>query len=174
MGLGFTKNVHRVDPYKGFKFTLEWDGKVILLISKIGALTRTTESVPYRSGGDNSHETKSPGRTSYSAITIERGITHSTEFEEWANKIHHYSGDELMDLVNYKKELTITLHNESGQSVLQYFLHGCWVSEFTAMPELDASQNAIVYENIKIELEGWERDINVTEPTEEEKPPQLG
>src|SRR3989442_10817937 len=158
MAKGFIKNAKRVDPYKSFKFRVKWDGKVVLGVSKVGALKRTTEVVKHRDGGDNSSDHKSPGRTSYEAVTMERGLTHDVEFEKWANIVHAYAGDPTMDLANYKKELTLEVLNERGHVAKRYFLHGCWVSEFTAAPDLDANANATAIESIKVELEGWERD----------------
>jgi len=166
MANGFVKNVHRYDPYKNFKFQISWDQKVVLGVSKVGALKRTTEVVKHRSGGENSFDHKSPGRTSYEGISIERGLTHDPEFENWASKVHTYAGDPVMDLVGYKKELTLEMLNEKGQVAKRYFLHGCWVSEFTASPDLDANANAVAIESMKIELEGWERDPGTGEPDE--------
>ncbi|WP_026731144.1 phage tail protein [Fischerella sp. PCC 9605] len=168
MATGFPKNAHRVDPYKNYKFRVvsAVDGKTVLGVSKVSALKRTTQVVTYRSGGDNSTDTKSPGRTTYDAVTMERGITHDLEFEKWANMVHPYAGDTAMDLVNYKKELILEVMNEKGHVALRYFLHKCWVSEFTAVPVLDASANAIAVESIKIEIEGWERDPDTKEPDE--------
>ncbi len=171
MAQGFIKNVHRIDPYKNFKFRVIWDGRPVLGISKVGALKRTTEVVKHRSGGENSTDHKSPGRTTYEAVTMERGITHDTEFEKWANMVHPYSGDAGKDLVNYKKDLTLEVMNEKGHVAFRYFLHKCWVSEFTALPDLDANANAVAIENLKIELEGWERDIDTKEPDEKSEVP---
>jgi phage tail-like protein len=170
MANGFVKNAHRVDPYKTYKFRVLWDGKPVLGVSKVGQLRRTTNVVPHRAGGENSTDHKSPGRTQYDGLTLERGITHDLEFEKWANLVHPYAGDVAMDLVHYKKELTLEVWNEKGQVALRYFLHGCWVSEFTAVPPLDANANAIAVESIKIELDGWERDVGTTEPSEASAP----
>jgi phage tail-like protein len=166
MAKGFVVNAHRIDPYKNFKFRVLWDGRVVLGVSKVGALKRTTEVVKHRDGGDNSSDHKSPGRTTYEAITMERGITHDLEFEKWANLVHQFAGDPAMDLVNFKKELTLEVLNERGQVAKRYFLHRCWVSEFTAVPDLDANANAVAIESIKIEMEGWERDPETKEPDE--------
>ncbi len=166
MTSGFVVNAHRTDPYKNYKFNVWWDNKPVMGVSKVGSLKRTTEVVKHRSGGENSIDHKSPGRTSYEGITMERGITHDREFELWANKVHTYEGDSAMDLAGYKKELTLEVMNEKGQVALRYFLHACWVSDYTAMPDLDANANAVAIENMKIELEGWERDTDTTEPDE--------
>jgi phage tail-like protein len=166
MAKGFVINANRVDPYKNFKFQISWDGKTVLGVSKVSALKRTTEVVKHRDGGDNSTDHKSPGRTSYDAITLERGLTHDPEFEAWANKVHPYSGDAAMDLANFKKELVLEVMNEKGTTVFRYFLHNCWVSEFTAIPELNANANAVAIESLKIELEGFERDPDTKETKE--------
>jgi phage tail-like protein len=172
MAKGFVKNAKRVDPYKNFKFRLLWDDKPVMGISKVGALKRTTEVVKHRDGGDNSTDHKSPGRTTYDAITVERGITHDPEFEAWANKVHPYSGDTAMDLAAYKKNLTLEMMNEKGHVVYRYFLYDCWVSEYTAIPELNANANAVAIESLKIELEGWDRDKDTKEPNEADDVPQ--
>jgi phage tail-like protein len=166
MANGFVVNANRYDPYKNFKFRILWDNKAVLGVSKISALKRTTEVVKHRSGGENSFDYKSPGRTSYEAITLERGLTHDREFESWASKVHTFEGDNAMDLANYKKELTLEFMNERGQVAYRYNLYRCWVSEFTALPELDANANAVAIESMKIEIEGWERDTATSEPNE--------
>jgi len=174
MPKNFVKNATRVDPYKNFKFTVTWDGQTVLGVSKVSALKRTTEVVKHRDGGDNSSDHKSPGRTTYDAITLERGLTHNADFELWANKVHPASGDAAMDLAEFRKELTLNVMNEKGHVVFRYFLHRCWVSEFTAVPELNANANAIAIESLKIELESWERDTATQEPKESDDVPAAG
>ena len=174
MPKGFVTNAHRFDPYKNFKFRVILNDRPVMGVSKVSALKRTTEVVKHRDGGDNSTDRKSPGRTSYEAVTMERGVTHDPEFEKWANLIHHFSGDPSMDLVNYKKQLTLEIMNERGHVAKRYFLSGCWVSEFTAVPDLDANANAVAIEMIKIEIEGWVRDEDTKEPKEGDAVPVAG
>ena len=166
MPSGFTVNAHRLDPYKNFKFQVLWDGRVVLGVSKVGELKRTTEVVKHREGGENSTDHKSPGRTTYEAITLERGITHDLEFEAWANKVHPYGGDAGMDLKGFRKDVVLVVYNERGQPAKRYKIYRCWVSEYNAVPALDANANAIAIEHIKLENEGWERDLETTEPDE--------
>src|SRR6476660_7676177 len=122
MPKGFIVNPHRVDPYKNFKFQLVWDGRVVLGVCKVSALKRTTEVVKHRDGGDNSTDHKSPGRTTYDAITMERGLTHDPQFMAWADMVHPYAGDPAMNLAGYKQELSLVMQNEKGQAVFRYFL----------------------------------------------------
>ncbi|HET8841059.1 MAG TPA: phage tail protein [Ktedonobacteraceae bacterium] len=166
----FVVNAYRYDPYKNFKFRVMWDGKYVAGISKVGGLTRTTQVVTHREGGDPSIVRKSPGQTEYSAITLERGVTHDAEFENWASKIWDFAnrgqlGQEI-SLQDFRKDIIIELYNEAGQKVMAYNVYRCWVSEFTALPDLDASANAVAIQTLKLENEGWERDQSVAEPTE--------
>jgi phage tail-like protein len=164
----FAVNTHRFDPYKNFKFRLKWDGRYVAGVSKAGALKRSTEVVEHREGGDPSTSRKSPGRTKYEAITLERGVTHDLEFEAWANKVWHVGtglGAEV-SLKDFRKDVILEVYNEAGQLALAYKIYRCWVSEFQALPDLDANANAIAIQTLKLENEGWERDPDVKEPTE--------
>lgn len=164
----FSVNTNRFDPYKNFKFRLKWDGHYVAGVSKMSALKRTTQVVTHRDGGDPSSSRKSPGRTEYEAITLERGVTHDADFEAWANKVWALrSGAETeVSLADFRKDITIEVFNEAGQRVLAYNVFRCWVSEYQSLPEYDANANAIAIQTIKLENEGWQRDPNVTEPTE--------
>jgi len=164
----FSVNAQRFDPYKNFKFRVKWDGKYVAGVSKVGSLKRTTEVVKHREGGDPSSSRKSPGRTEFEAISLERGVTHDKEFEQWANKVWNFGsglGAEV-SLKDFRKDLIIELYNETGQLVIAYKVFRCWVSEFQAMPDLDANANAVAIQHIKLENEGWERDYEVGEPAE--------
>ena len=164
----FSVNATRFDPYKNFKFRVKWDGRYVAGISKVGALKRSTEPVEHREGGDPSTTRKSPGRTKLEAITLERGVTHDVEFEKWANKVWNYGsglGAEV-SLKDFRKDLIIEVYNEAGQLAIAYKVFRCWVSEYQALPDLDANANAIAIQTLKLENEGWERDYDVVEPAE--------
>lgn len=164
----FVVNTHRFDPYKNFKFLVRWDGKTVAGISKVGALKRSTEVVEHREGGDPSTSRKSPGRTKYEAIMLERGVTHDLEFVRWANKVWNYGsglGAEV-SLKDFRKDIIIDFLNEAGQLAISYKIYRCWVSEFQALPDLDANANAVAIQSIKLENEGWEQDYEIAEPSE--------
>jgi len=164
----FSVNSTRFDPYKNFKFRLKWDGRYVAGLSKAGALNRKTEVVSHREGGDPSSSRKSPGRTEYEPVMLERGVSHDTEFERWANKVWNWGsglGTEI-SLQDFRKDVILELYNEAGQLAVAYKLYRCWVSEYEAMPELDGMGNGVAIQKIKLENEGWERDYEVVEPTE--------
>ncbi|MBO9713880.1 phage tail protein [Sphingomonas sp.] len=164
----FSVNANRLDPYKNFKFRVKWDGRYVAGVSKVSTLKRTTEAVKHRSGGDPSTSYKGPGRTEYDAITLERGVTHDLDFERWANKVWNWgsgNGGEV-SLADFRKDIILELLNEAGQVALAYRIYRCWVSEYQALPDLDANANAVAIAKLKLENEGWERDYDVVEPSE--------
>ena len=170
----FSVNPQRFDPYKNFKFRVKWDGISVAGVSKVGALKRTTEVVEHREGGDPSTGRKSPGRSKFEPITLERGVTHDVRFQQWANKVWDFANAQAApddrtretSLADFRKDIIIDLFNEAGQKVISYRVFRCWVSEYQALPDLDANANAIAIQHIKLENEGWERDLDVVEPAE--------
>jgi len=166
--LPFTVNPHRFDPYRNFKFRVKWDGRYVAGISRISGLKRTTEVVEHRSGGDPNAVRRSPGITKYGPITLERGVTHDTAFEEWAGLVSQFgagAGAE-MSLKHFRKDIRVDLFNEAGQLAVGYKVYRCWVSEYHALPDLDANANAVAIEHLVLQNEGWERDRELPEPEE--------
>jgi phage tail-like protein len=164
----FTVNPTRVDPYKQFKFRVKWDGRYVAGVSKVSALRRTTEVVEHREGGSPSTSHKSPGRTKFDAITLERGVTHDPEFEAWANKVWKLGaglGSEV-SLADFRKDIVIELLNEAGQVVHAYKVYRCWPSDYVALGDLDAHAAHVAFEQLTLQNEGWERDTSVVEPKE--------
>jgi len=158
----------RFDPYKNFKFRVKWDGRYVAGVSKVSALRRTTEVVEHREGGEPNTSRKSPGRSVYAPITLERGISHDPEFEKWANKVWNLGaglGSEA-SLKDFRKDIVIEFYNEAGQLAIAYKVYRCWVSGYQALPDLDANSTEVALQSITLEHEGWERDYAVTEPTE--------
>jgi phage tail-like protein len=164
----FTVNPTRYDPYKNFRFRLKWDGRYVAGVSKVSALKRTTEVVEHRDGGDPTSMRKSPGISKFEPITLERGVSHDIEFEAWASlvwRINNGAGTQIA-LAGFRKDVLLEFHNEAGQVALVYKIYRAWVSEFNALPELDASANATAIQSIILQHEGFERDVDVPEPAE--------
>jgi phage tail-like protein len=164
----FSVNAHRFNPYDKAKFRIKWDGRYVAGVCKVSGFKRTTEVIKHREGGDPSTSRKAPGRTEFEPITLERGVTHDVEFERWANKVWSLGpglGAEV-SLKDFRKDLIIEMYNEAGQLVLAYKVYRCWVSEYQPLPELDANANGVAIQTLKLENEGWERDVEVPEPAE--------
>jgi phage tail-like protein len=162
----FTVNTSRFDPYLGFRFRVKWDNLYVAGLNKCSALKRTTEVTAWYEGGDSSGPHQIPGKTKYDPITLEAGVTFDRTFEQWANLVNNFQGDPAMSLADFRKEIIIEVFNPQAIKVAAYNLHRCWVSEYQALPQLDAGANAVMITTIKIENEGWERDTTVTEQQE--------
>ncbi len=162
----FPGNTDRFDPYKNFKFLVKFDGRVVAGVSKVSALKRSTEPVVHREGGDPSTNRVSPSTWKFEPITLERGVTHDPEFMAWANLAFSTEGDAAMSLKDFRKTLRIELLNEQGTPALAYDVFRCWVSEYQALPELDAAANAVSIESLVVQNEGWAIDEALAPPTE--------
>ncbi|WP_306533336.1 phage tail protein [Geobacter sp.] len=163
----FPVNTHRHDPYRTFKFQVVIDGKVVAGLKKMGALKKKTTPVKWRASNDPSHERVMPGGTSYDPVTLEQGLTHDPVFEDWANLVNNIQGNAAMSLKNYRKDIIINVLNLQGQVAISYKLYRAWVSDYQALPDLDANaMNTIGIQTITLQHEGWERDTSVPEPAE--------
>ena len=168
MGRAFPVNVNRFDPYKNYRFLVYFGRSPtpVAAVSKVTGLKRSSDVIEYRAGG-SPVIMKGLGRTKYEPITLERGVTHDSDFEEWANAAQVLiKGEPKATLGALRKEMRIELLSEEGQAVQRYIVHSCWVSEYQAWPDLDAAGNAIALQHIRVENEGWERDRDLIEPAE--------
>ncbi|MBD0255141.1 MAG: phage tail protein [Cytophagales bacterium] len=162
----FAVNAYRFDPYKNFKFRVKWDGRYVAGVSKVSALKQSTEPVMHREGGDPSTQRVTPSTWKFEPITLERGVTHDPEFENWAKKVWNVNGDAVISLKDFRKDIIIELLNEQGVVAKAYRVYRCWVSTYQALPELDANAHVVAIEQLVLQNEGWERDDEVREPTQ--------
>lgn len=173
----YPKDPQRLTPYQNFRFKVKWadeTGKMVYVagISRVTALNHSTEVIKHREGGDPSVIHLAPGQTDYSPITLERGVSYDPAFEIWANKIFDYSNSQSQpgqntSLEDFRKDLILELFNEAGQRVLAYNIYRAWVSEFSAVSELDANgSSALVLQSMTVQNEGWDRDNSVAAESE--------
>jgi phage tail-like protein len=156
-------STNRFDPYRTFRFRVKWDNQYVAGLTKMGALKRMTEMVEYREAGVNITSRKLPGKSSYQAVTLEAGVTYDTAFEDWANAVNDFASHSITSLGEFRKNITLDVFNEAGQKALSYNLYRCWVSEYQALPDLDAGANAVAITTVKLEFEWFERDLAVVE-----------
>jgi len=164
-------STNRFDPYRSFRFKVKWDGQYVAGLSKMGALKRSTEMVEWREAGENITSRKLPGKTKFESVMLEAGVTYDTSFEDWANLVNDFASHSLVKLGDFRKDITVEMFNEAGVKVIAYNLHRCWVSDYQALPDLDAGGNAVAITTIKLEFEWFERDTAI--PTEPEAPKRL-
>ena len=164
----FSVNAQRFDPYKNFKFRVKWDGRYVAGVSKVGALKRTTEVVKHREGGDPTSSRSRPAApsTRRSRSSAASRTTSSSSSGRTRSGTSARASAPRSSLKDFRKDIIIEVYNEAGQLALAYKVYRCWVSEYQALPDLDANANAVAIQHIKLENEGWERDYEVPEPTE--------
>jgi phage tail-like protein len=95
-------------------------------------------------------------------------VTYDLAFEAWAAKVWQVGaglGAEV-SLADFRKNVILDFYNEAGQLAISYKIYRAWVSEYQALPELDANANAVAIQHIILENEGWERDTSVQELAE--------
>jgi phage tail-like protein len=142
---------------------VKWDGQYVAGLTKMGALKRTTEMVEFREAGENITSRKLPGKTSYQAVTLEAGVTYDSAFEDWANLVNDFASHGITSLGEFRKNVTLDVFNEAGVKALSYNLYRAWVSEYQALPDLDAGANAVAITTLKLEFEWFDRDRDVVE-----------
>lgn len=162
----FNVNAHRIDPYKNFRFRVSWDGRTVAALSKMSAIKKMVETIEWRASADSEMTRKFPGKIKYDPCTLERGLTHDRQFLEWANQVNNPAGAAANSLLQYRKTVRVEVLNMQGNPVMAFNLIRAWVSEFQALPEMDANANAIAIESLKIEYENFILDEAVTEPAE--------
>lgn len=158
MELRLKKSTYRYDPYKNYKFRIMMDKRIVLGVKKVSALKSSTETVKYQKSRKDNTLHKLSSRITCEGITLEKGVTHDMEFQNWTNMVHSHADDTSTNLIDFKKELILEILNEKGSIIHKYFLHGCWVSKYAAMPGLDISPNAVFIQNMKLEMDSWERN----------------
>jgi phage tail-like protein len=156
-------STNRFDPYRTFRFRVKWDGQYVAGLTKMGALKRTTEMVEFHEAGVNITSRKLPGKTTFTAVTLEAGVTYDTSFEDWANLVNDFASHSITSLGEFRKNITIDMFDEAGAKALSYNLYRCWVAEYQALPDLDSGANAVAITTIKLEYEWFERDLAVNE-----------
>ncbi len=162
----FVVNTTRRDPYKPINFRVRMDGRDIPGVTYVSPISRKTQAISFRSGGDAANQTLAPGLTKIQPIVLKRGVTHDPAFENWADQVWNVDGPGAISLKNYRRNLVVELQNLSGQTVKAYFLYRCWPTQYTALSALDANTNSVAEESLTIQCEGWERDEAVAEPVE--------
>jgi phage tail-like protein len=151
---------YKVNPYRNFRFKLKMEGKVVAGFNKTSDLTRTTQPVKFRGGNDATIESRTPGQTEYTPLTLERGVTQDVVFSQWCNKVWDYttmSSKNPTSLSDFRKDLVLEVYNEAGKVVLSYTLYNAWPSKFEAMPELDARSDFVAIASLVLQNEGWQK-----------------
>jgi phage tail-like protein len=136
----------RDDPYRGYNFVLEIDNVPKGAFSEVGGLTADGDAVDYREGTDvQQNVRKLSGMRKYVNVTLKRGYTPDKSLWQWYLNI--------MNGVDDRRNVTITLLNERRQPVLRWHAENAWINKIEG-PSLKASANEVAMESLEIVHEG--------------------
>ena len=148
----------KFDPYRKFKFRIKIDGKVVAALTKCSALTVSVASTEFRSGEMDAFKQKLPGQVTFEPITLEQGVTDDKTFELWATAMANYMGNKGADSEktpdDFRKDLDIEIYNLNNERVKAYRVYNCWVSKYTAVPDLDAASSDVMIQTLELQNEG--------------------
>lgn len=146
------------DPYRKFKFRIKIDGSVVAGLTKCSALTISVAATDFRAGHHDSFKQKLPGQTSFEHITLEQGVTRDKTFEGWATAMSNFVGNKGADSQKtpdkFRKDIDIEIYNLNNQRVKAYRIYNCWVSKYTAVPDLDANSSDVMIQSLELQNEG--------------------
>jgi phage tail-like protein len=151
--------------YRDYKFRIKWDGRIVAGIHRVSPLRRTVAVIEYRQGTGAGATQKLPGSVRYEPITLERGITHDSAFENWANQVTGTTAGPT-----FRKEVRLEVYDAHDRLVVAYNIHRCWPTEYTALGGLDSSSDSHPFQSLTLENEGWERDITAGRHSRRRRP----
>lgn len=153
------------NPLLTFKFQVYFieDGDTpIAGVSKMGALKQKTQNVSFRTGGHAwNSAAQIPGGVEYEPVAFEQGLgLDDGRFEDWALAANNWKdGQAGHNPEAFRKHIRVDVLNTQGQIKRSYIMADCWVSEYQALPELDANNlNTVGISSFTVQMEGWRRE----------------
>lgn len=154
------------DILRGYKFAVSVEQNYFdrVAFQKVTGLKSSVEVVEYREGNMPDRMEKFAGMMTYDAVTLERGISNDDDFNKWMKEVCDVlsggqgnlpPGSGALDIgaASYRKDITITLYNKSGQPAKEYKLLDAFPSEYT-VGDFDASSNDVVISSLTIQHHG--------------------
>ena len=140
--------------HKRFKFLVEIDSVASAGFQKCSELSVEVANVQYFEGG-SLIPNKSPGRLTFSDVTLERGATQDHELFDWfQDVVHTASGLGLPDSL-YKRNLDIVQQDRDGTTLRRWSLSRAWPVKFVA-GEWDNESDETVIESVTLTYDFFE------------------
>lgn len=154
-------------------------GSVALGFTSVSGLSVTTDSIPYREGGYNTTVHQLPGQTTFSPITLQRGVTlgnqSSSNWEAMQKLFVTVQGagglSSAMEDFRWDLEIQVLSHplpglgsgNGAGSNVvsapdhvaMRFNVYNAWITSL-AYSDLNAGDNAILVEQMSLVHEGFD------------------
>ena len=176
------------DPLRNFRFlvtfqpqdsnatTLKGLNNVTLGFTSVSGLAVTTDSIPYREGGYNTTVHQIPGQTSFTPLTLQRGVMLNTHQNwDWMKNmfVTVSGGSNHKNAQNFRcdVEIAVLSHpipgainqtettNAASQdhTAMRFKVYNAWPTT-VAYSDLNAGDNALYVEQMTLVHEGF--DIN--------------
>ena len=173
----------KTDPIRNFRFLVDfkphdskntWKDSVTMGFTSVSGLSVTTDSIPYREGGYNTTVHQIPGQTTFSPISLQRGVILGTKQNwEWMRQLFAtvQGGSRTVQGASFRADLEIRVlsHPIPGQGIttgsisaddhvaMRFKVYNAWVTS-VAYSDLNAGDNAIFVEQVTLVHEGF--DVN--------------
>ena len=143
----------RTIPYPAFNFLVNLNGPVgpdepLGGFSEVSGIQIDLTVAEYRNGNEKeNHPRKVPGVHKINDVSLKRGVVNSQDLWEWVDETRRTG-------VLAKREVIITLRDETGQDVQSWVLHGATPMRFVA-PTLNAkTSDDVAIEELVLSAEG--------------------
>jgi phage tail-like protein len=136
--------VSRNDPYRGFRFRVEFDHIMHGGFSRVKGLVRETKVEVRREGGVNDYEHRLVTQTSYGNLILERGLA-DPYLWNWHDKV--VEGNVT------RATLTVALHDESDAEVWRWLVERAYPVKWSGT-DFDAGATQVVVESVEFAHEG--------------------
>lgn len=177
------------DPIRNFRFLVTFlplvpndatwlpkaPTKVTVGFTSVSGLSVTTDSIPYREGGYNTTVHQIPGQSSFSPLTLQRGVVLGTKQHwDWMRQLFAtvQGGSGKADqLTNFRCDIEIAVlsHPIAGSGAtptgnstsyddhvaMRFRVYNAWPTS-VAYSDLNAGDNAILVEQISLVHEGFD------------------
>ncbi|MQA87406.1 MAG: phage tail protein [Streptosporangiales bacterium] len=140
-----------LDSSVGHSFGMEWDGVVIKQITEVSGLKIEQDVIELKenSAADGKYTVKKlPGRPKAGEVTLTRGLTEDTSFEDWIKKSH------FGKMTDARKGGAILVFDFEGTELKRYEMLNAWPKSLE-VSTLKAGDTSVLTEKLTITHEGF-------------------
>ena len=140
--------------HKRWKFVVEVDAVASSGFQKCSELSVEAANVQYFEGG-SLIPNKSPGRLTFSDVTLERGATQDHDLFDWFQDVALTASGLGLPDIGYKRNLDIVQQDRDGSTLRRWSITGAWPVKFVA-GEWDNESDETVIESVTLTYDFFE------------------
>ena len=186
------------DPIRNFRYLVTFQPQdtgfnvafpVTLGFTSVSGLSVTTDSIPYREGGYNTVVHQIPGQTTFTPLTLQRGVILNTHQNwDWMRQLFatvNSSGSTRSVSTNFRcdvsiqvlshpipsagADVTVTNASSTDHTAMRFTVFNAWPTS-VAYSDLNAGDNALFVEQMTLVHEGfdvtWAPDLSTSAAAE--------